>query len=108
MVKKQAESYYTIGCIKSTNDIDMGARLSSNKGNNLATTKPKSPPPSVNDRDRAMLDLKRARDKLRRFRVKLETDSGALEERAKCFIREKKTDKAMFVLKLKKFKMKPC
>ena len=84
----------------------MGARLSSRRGNNLDTTKPKLPHPSVNDKDRAMLDLKRARDKLRRFRVKLEMDSGALEQRAKDLIREKKTDKVMFVLKLKKFKMK--
>jgi hypothetical protein len=54
----------------------------------------------------AMLDLKRARDKLRRFRAKLEADSGALQGRAKALISEKKNDKAMFVLKLKKFKMK--
>jgi hypothetical protein len=53
-----------------------------------------------------MLDLKRARDKLRRFRAKLEADSGALQGRAKALISEKKNDKAMFVLKLKKFKMK--
>ena len=84
----------------------MGARLSSRRGNDSTVIKPKPPHPSINDKDRAMLDLKRARDKLRRFRVKLEMDSGALEQRAKDLIREKKTDKVMFVLKLKKFKMK--
>ena len=84
----------------------MGAGYRPIRGNDSTVIKPKPPHPSINDKDRAMLDLKRARDKLRRFRVKLETDSGALEERAKDLIREKKTDKVMFVLKLKKFKMK--
>ena len=84
----------------------MGARLSSRKGNPTPPDKTPSSVNEVNDKDRAILDLKRARDKLRRFRVKLEADSSALEDRAKALIREKKNDKAMFVLKLKKFKRK--
>jgi hypothetical protein len=60
----------------------------------------------VSDKDRTMLDLKRARDKLKKFRVKLDKDCEGLGERAKQLIREKKNDKALFVLKLRKFKVK--
>lgn len=84
--------------------LTMGMRLSKRKPKE--ETSSSSPQNNVNDKDRAMLDLKRARDKLRRFRSKLDADSEALESKARMLIRNKAQDKAMFVLKLRKYKKK--
>ena len=53
-----------------------------------------------------MLDLKRARDRLRKFRTKLDKDCENLSDRARVFVKAGKNSKALFVLKLRKFKLK--
>ena len=60
----------------------------------------------INEKDRAMLDLKRARDRLRKFRTKLDKDCENLSDRARVFVKAGKNSKALFVLKLRKFKLK--
>lgn len=80
----------------------MGQRLSANTQKSVQQ-KPASA--LVNEKDRAMLDLKRARDKLRKFRVKLDKDCDNLSSRARELVQSGKNDKALFVLKLRKFKV---
>ena len=60
----------------------------------------------VNEKDRAMLDLKRARDKLRKYRGKLDRDCDNLSSKARDLVQSGKNDKALFILKLRKFKVK--
>ena len=56
----------------------------------------------ITDKDRAVLDLKNARDKLRRFRAQLEKDSLKLENQAKALIALRQKNRALLVLKLKR------
>ena len=60
----------------------------------------------VTDKDRAVLDLKNARDRLKRYRKKIETESEQLTNKAKILIKEQKKERALLVLKLKKHKEK--
>jgi charged multivesicular body protein 6 len=60
----------------------------------------------ITQKDRAILDLKNARDRLKKYRKKLEADSEKLNEKAKEFIRIKQKDRALMVLKLKKVREK--
>ena len=54
--------------------------------------------------DRAILNLKLARDKLRRYKGKLETDSKKLEEQVKELIALRLKKRALLVLKFKRYK----
>lgn len=56
--------------------------------------------------DRAILNLKLARDKLRRYKEKLETDSKKLDEQVKELIALRLKKRALLVLKFKRFKEK--
>lgn len=56
--------------------------------------------------DRAILNLKNVRDKLRRYQGKLENDSKKLEAQVKELIALKLKNRALLVLKLKRFKEK--
>ncbi|KAJ1433607.1 Snf7-domain-containing protein [Ochromonadaceae sp. CCMP2298] len=58
----------------------------------------------VTDKDRAILDLKNARDRLKKYRKRLEKDSKDLEEKARELIRAKQKNRALLVLKLRRFK----
>mmetsp|Transcript_36341 Transcript_36341/g.72332 ORF Transcript_36341/g.72332 Transcript_36341/m.72332 type:complete len:239 (-) Transcript_36341:93-809(-) len=58
----------------------------------------------VSEKDRAILDLKNARDRLKRYRKKLEKDSEDLTEKAKQLIHKQQKDRALLVLKLRRFK----
>lgn len=52
------------------------------------------------------MDLKNVRDKLRRFRGRLETESKKLELNAKELIKMRQKNRALLCLKLKRFKEK--
>lgn len=67
---------------------------------------PKSRKHEITEKDRAMLDLKNARDRLKKFRKKLEVDSEKLQNQALSLYKQKLTDRALLVIKLKKFKEK--
>ena len=62
--------------------------------------------PLMTLQDRAILSLKVARDKLRRYQTKLEKDSSKLESQAKELIVLRLKNRALLVLKLRKFKQR--
>lgn len=55
--------------------------------------------------DRAILDLKNSRDRLTKYRTKLESDSNKLASRAKQLHAEQKTTYALQLLRLRKHKL---
>ena len=60
----------------------------------------------ITAQDRAILSLKVARDKLRRYQIKLGKDSSKLESQAKELIVLRLKNRALLVLKLRKFKQR--
>mmetsp|Transcript_14758 Transcript_14758/g.16910 ORF Transcript_14758/g.16910 Transcript_14758/m.16910 type:complete len:213 (-) Transcript_14758:342-980(-) len=66
----------------------------------------KKPGGTVNDIDRAMLDLKNARDRLQKYRSKLEADEVKLLKRAKDANDAGRKGTALGLLRLKKFKVR--
>lgn len=69
-----------------------------------SSTKASPPGGTVSDVDRAMLDLKNSRDRLQRFRKKLEQDETKLLQKAKEAKAAGRTKTAMGLLRLKKYK----
>jgi hypothetical protein len=59
---------------------------------------------SVSDIDRAVLDLKNARDRLNRYKKKLDQDEGKIVARAKKAKQEGQTKNALNLLRLRKIK----
>jgi len=67
--------------------------------------KPKAPPkPVVTSVDRAVLDLKNARDRLQRYRQKLEEDDSRLLQQARKARDEGKKERALGLMRLRKYK----
>ncbi len=60
----------------------------------------------ISDFDRTMLDLKNSRDKLKRYRKKLDADTVRLQDRARELVSQKQNNRALTLLKLKSFKTK--
>ena len=58
----------------------------------------------ITAQDRAVLDLKNARDKLRRFQAKLDAESEQLTKRASQLLRDGKKDRALLTLKFRRFR----
>lgn len=58
----------------------------------------------ISEYDRAILDLKNARDRLQRYRTKLETEDAKLLEQAKAAKAAGKTTRALGLLRLRKYK----
>mmetsp|Transcript_45741 Transcript_45741/g.46370 ORF Transcript_45741/g.46370 Transcript_45741/m.46370 type:complete len:237 (+) Transcript_45741:124-834(+) len=83
-----------------------GIFSSSNDNEPMATTtkKKKIPPPQMSDVDRATLELKNARDKLQRYKIKLEQDDVRIIERAKKAKADGNTKAALNLLKIRKIK----
>ena len=78
---------------------------SSSSDNSNATTKTtKKKQPEISATDRATLDLKNARDKLQRYKMKLEQDDSRIVARAKKAKVEGKTKAALNLLKVRKMK----
>lgn len=61
---------------------------------------------NVSEKDKATLELKNARDRLKKYRKRLEIESQKLTEQAKEHIRLQQRDRAMLLLKLRKHKEK--
>jgi hypothetical protein len=58
------------------------------------------------EKDRAMLQLKNTRDKLKRYRKTMEGESKRLDDQARALLKREQKDRALLILKLKKFKEK--
>ena len=58
----------------------------------------------ITAQDRAVLDLKNARDKLRRFQARLDAESELLTTRAAQLLRDGKKDRALLTLKFRRFR----
>jgi len=56
------------------------------------------------DRDRAVLDLKVSRDKCKKYMARLESEADALKAKAAALLKEGKRDKALLMLKLRKYR----
>lgn len=70
-------------------------------------TKSKAPKGgAITPLDRAILDLKNSRDRLTKYRSKLELDSSKLTTRAKALHSEGNTSYALQLLRLRKYKLK--
>jgi charged multivesicular body protein 6 len=82
----------------------MGDVLSSSSS--TTTKKKKAPVGTVSDVDRAMLDLKNARDRLSRYKKKLEQDESRIVDRAKKAKQEGQTKNALNLLRLRKMKQR--
>jgi len=64
----------------------------------------KKPKPEISDIDRAVLDLKNARDRLHRYRAKLEQDDAKILAQAKKAKDAGKKERALGLLRLRKYK----
>ena len=80
----------------------MGGSFSSTSSN--APTKKRAPGGTISAADRATLDLKNARDRLSRYKHKLEQDEAKIVARAKQAKEAGQTKNALNLLKLKKLK----
>ena len=79
----------------------MGGRIS--KESKSKTKQVKSG--AITPLDRAILDLKNSRDRLTKYRSKLDSDSSKLAARAKSLHAEGKTSYALQLLRLRKYKL---
>jgi charged multivesicular body protein 6 len=80
----------------------MGGSFSSNSH----SSKKKAPGGTISATDRATLDLKNARDRLQKYKNKLEQDEGKLIARAKRAKEEGNTKNALNLLKIRKIKLR--
>ena len=69
-----------------------------------STTRRRGPPPAISATDRATLDLKNARDRLQKYKARLETDDARLTARAKKAKAEGNTKAALNLLKIRRLK----
>lgn len=58
----------------------------------------------ISDADRAVLDLKIARDRLRRYQAKLDSESATLTQQATQLLRAGKRDRALLTIKFRRFR----
>ncbi|TYZ62475.1 hypothetical protein PybrP1_005596 [[Pythium] brassicae (nom. inval.)] len=89
----------------------MGSSASKSKrGQNTPSAAPATPAPrsstqaQVTSKDKAILDLKNARDRLRKYQARLDVEAQQLHESAKKLLLAEKRDRAKLALKVKKFK----
>lgn len=69
-----------------------------------STARRRPPPPAISAADRATLDLKNARDRLKKYKARLETDDARLTARAKKAKADGNTKAALNLLKLRRLK----
>lgn len=82
----------------------MGA-FGSKQTSSTATTRTKrGPPPAISATDRATLDLKNARDRLQKYKSRLERDDAKIVARAKKAKADGNTKAALNLLKIRKLK----
>ncbi|OEU19814.1 Snf7-domain-containing protein [Fragilariopsis cylindrus CCMP1102] len=80
------------------------SNTSSSDNNNATTTTTTKKKPEISATDRATLDLKNARDKLQRYKMKLEQDDIRIVSRAKKAKVDGNTKAALNLLKVRKMK----
>jgi charged multivesicular body protein 6 len=80
----------------------MGARLSRLFGAGKPAGKAGG---TISDHDRAVLDLKVARDRLKKYQRKLDGDAATLVKQAQVLVLEGRRDRALMLLKIKKYKL---
>merc|ERR1719343_481600 len=68
------------------------------------TTRKRGPPPAISAADRATLDLKNARDRLQKYKARLEKDDARITARAKKAKADGNTKAALNLLKIRKLK----
>merc|ERR1719343_564207 len=68
------------------------------------TTRKRGPPPAISSADRATLDLKNARDRLQKYKARLEKDDARITARAKKAKADGNTKAALNLLKIRKLK----
>jgi charged multivesicular body protein 6 len=74
-----------------------GDRRSNNRSKNQPVVK-------LSNKDETILELKRARDKLAKYKSKLEAENDASNTQIKQMLRENKKQRALLVLKVRKYK----
>jgi charged multivesicular body protein 6 len=84
----------------------MGSFTSKEASTSTTTTaaRKRGPPPAISATDRATLDLKNARDRLQKYKTKLEQDDGKIIARAKKAKVDGNTKAALNLLKIRKLK----
>ena len=82
----------------------MGGAFSSGGGGSSKQQKP--PAATISSTDRAVLDLKNSRDRLSRYKKKLEMDEQKLVSRAKQAKEKGQTKTALNLLRLRKYKLR--
>lgn len=81
-----------------------GSKESTSSTANARGTRARGPPPAISAADRATLDLKNARDRLQKYKVKLEQDDAKIVARAKKAKADGNTKAALNLLKIRKLK----
>jgi charged multivesicular body protein 6 len=72
----------------------------------IVSTPAAPPPPALSSNDKAVLELKVARNKLKRSKTKLDKDRAQYQARAKALLQQGRKDEALTLLKVKKYKDK--
>jgi hypothetical protein len=75
----------------------------SHSNNKSSSTKKR---PEISEIDRAVLDLKNARDRLQKYRAKLEQDDAKLVEKARQAKQDNKPKQALGLLRLRRYKQR--
>ncbi len=78
--------------------------MSSKEAPPSTTVRKRGPPPAISATDRATLDLKNARDRLQKYKARLEKDDARITARAKKAKAEGNTKAALNLLKIRKLK----
>ncbi|KAH9261557.1 hypothetical protein BASA82_000015 [Batrachochytrium salamandrivorans] len=86
-----------------------GLFSSSSSSSSAAAPVAKSKPvPQMSQTDKAVLELKVSRDKLKRYKQKLEKEREQTTQKAKSLVKQGKKAEALTLLKVKKYKDKQC
>lgn len=70
----------------------------------LVSKKRKNTKNKITDQDRAVLDLKNSRDRLKRYQKRLDAECDKLQAQALAMVKEGRKDRALLLLKVKKLK----
>ena len=71
------------------------------------TEPPKNQNATISDRDRAVLELKRQRDRMRKYRSGIQTIIGKETQYARELLAKNDKQRAVFVLKKKRYQVRP-
>ena len=82
----------------------MGAFGSKSEAEVVPTARKRAPPPAISATDRATLDLKNARDRLQKYKGKLQKDDAKIVARAKQAKADGNTKAALNLMKIRKLK----